>query len=241
MQRRIFASRQQPLTPCTQRSAMAFTESTTKSPKADVIATKFAAYEGDVDNDVFERESTAPPDSGSEFDGQCVSWASSRQSSLVSEVAKFPLPIDDLTSQCKIQGGQNTHGVVPAPVPEMMLDANVYASVGSVGHPLNCAPPCKYHFKRQGCKDGILCSRCHMCVWSRKAAREETKRITGKVAASTQKMTPDVSDKWMPDVPTEMCREMLLLQQYRNSPMYVRSSSELQCFNPPLYVPGRIR
>lgn len=41
------------------------------------------------------------------------------------------------------------------------------ASVGSIGHPVSCALACKYHFKRQNCKDGKLCVRCHLCRWSR--------------------------------------------------------------------------
>jgi len=38
-------------------------------------------------------------------------------------------------------------------------------SLGSEGHPNRCAAPCKYHWKKRGCKDGALCTRCHVCVW----------------------------------------------------------------------------
>mmetsp|Transcript_87878 Transcript_87878/g.204531 ORF Transcript_87878/g.204531 Transcript_87878/m.204531 type:complete len:282 (-) Transcript_87878:122-967(-) len=38
-------------------------------------------------------------------------------------------------------------------------------SVGSQGHPERCAPPCKYHSRKKGCKDGPSCSRCHRCPW----------------------------------------------------------------------------
>jgi hypothetical protein len=40
-------------------------------------------------------------------------------------------------------------------------------SVGSIGHPFTCNVACKYHSKKAGCKDGKLCSRCHLCRWSR--------------------------------------------------------------------------
>lgn len=40
-------------------------------------------------------------------------------------------------------------------------------SVGSVGHPHSCKLACKYFSKRNGCKDGLLCNRCHLCRWSR--------------------------------------------------------------------------
>mmetsp|Transcript_61128 Transcript_61128/g.138112 ORF Transcript_61128/g.138112 Transcript_61128/m.138112 type:complete len:291 (+) Transcript_61128:61-933(+) len=40
------------------------------------------------------------------------------------------------------------------------------ASVGSIGHPLKCAMPCKYFQKKsRGCKDGQTCERCHLCHW----------------------------------------------------------------------------
>eukprot|EP00931_Biecheleriopsis_adriatica_P107097 TRINITY_DN8142_c0_g2_i1.p1 TRINITY_DN8142_c0_g2~~TRINITY_DN8142_c0_g2_i1.p1 ORF type:complete len:295 (+),score=50.04 TRINITY_DN8142_c0_g2_i1:688-1572(+) len=40
-------------------------------------------------------------------------------------------------------------------------------SVGSIGHPLTCSPPCKYAMKAKGCKDGNLCTHCHQCRWIR--------------------------------------------------------------------------
>lgn len=40
-------------------------------------------------------------------------------------------------------------------------------SEGSVGHPTNCAAPCKYNGKNKGCKDGSDCTRCHLCHWQR--------------------------------------------------------------------------
>mmetsp|Transcript_32602 Transcript_32602/g.82187 ORF Transcript_32602/g.82187 Transcript_32602/m.82187 type:complete len:287 (-) Transcript_32602:177-1037(-) len=40
-------------------------------------------------------------------------------------------------------------------------------SIGSMGHPRTCAEGCKFFWKGKGCKDGTLCTRCHICRWSR--------------------------------------------------------------------------
>lgn len=40
------------------------------------------------------------------------------------------------------------------------------SSKGSVGHPKNCAKPCKYSRKAKGCKDGVDCDHCHICIWT---------------------------------------------------------------------------
>jgi len=45
---------------------------------------------------------------------------------------------------------------------------DVWPSVGSVGHPHACAGlGCKFFNKARGCKDGQLCTRCHLCRWNR--------------------------------------------------------------------------
>jgi len=36
-------------------------------------------------------------------------------------------------------------------------------SAGSTGHPHYCSLPCKYVWKKSGCKDGNKCTRCHLC------------------------------------------------------------------------------
>eukprot|EP00440_Ansanella_granifera_P076276 gb/GFBE01082775.1/.p1 GENE.gb/GFBE01082775.1/~~gb/GFBE01082775.1/.p1 ORF type:complete len:173 (+),score=19.05 gb/GFBE01082775.1/:1-519(+) len=41
------------------------------------------------------------------------------------------------------------------------------ASQGSIGHPFNCAEPCKFANKARGCKDGNACTHCHLCKWNR--------------------------------------------------------------------------
>mmetsp|Transcript_112346 Transcript_112346/g.177606 ORF Transcript_112346/g.177606 Transcript_112346/m.177606 type:complete len:202 (-) Transcript_112346:105-710(-) len=47
-------------------------------------------------------------------------------------------------------------------------------SIGSKGHPSQCAAPCKYVGKTRGCKDGAACDRCHLCDW--KHARNSRRR-----------------------------------------------------------------
>ena len=42
---------------------------------------------------------------------------------------------------------------------------------GSLGHPHACGPACKYAQKSRGCKDGDLCTRCHLCLWTRFSAK----------------------------------------------------------------------
>jgi len=64
-------------------------------------------------------------------------------------------------------------GVPPPPPPfggntstEALSD--LWPCVGSVGHPYACAGlGCKYSHKARGCKDGKLCTRCHLCRWNR--------------------------------------------------------------------------
>merc|ERR1712137_1283844 len=46
-------------------------------------------------------------------------------------------------------------------------DPGPLVSQGSVGHPYSCAEACKYAMKKNGCKDGALCDRCHQCEWRR--------------------------------------------------------------------------
>mmetsp|Transcript_49373 Transcript_49373/g.138878 ORF Transcript_49373/g.138878 Transcript_49373/m.138878 type:complete len:396 (-) Transcript_49373:74-1261(-) len=65
-------------------------------------------------------------------------------------------------------------------------------SVGSVGHPDWCAPPCKYAFRR-GCKDGTQCARCHLCRWSREA--EKTAKLRAEAGISAESHAPGGSSE----------------------------------------------
>ena len=49
-----------------------------------------------------------------------------------------------------------------------------YPSFGALNHPLGCGGPCKFYRTRRGCKDGPACLRCHLCVWNRKGANNES-------------------------------------------------------------------
>jgi len=55
--------------------------------------------------------------------------------------------------------------------PSCNADRQEQESCGSVGHPMTCASPCKFFWKRRGCKDGGLCKRCHICPWSETPTR----------------------------------------------------------------------
>lgn len=57
-------------------------------------------------------------------------------------------------------------------------------SIGSVYHPHGCAQPCKYFAKAKGCKDGMNCTRCHLCVWVRegKSRKKPRGKHTDEVA-----------------------------------------------------------
>lgn len=53
--------------------------------------------------------------------------------------------------------------------------ANI-VSVGTVGHPLQCGPPCKYVKRKGGCLDGAKCPNCHSCFWKRSKVYEDSTR-----------------------------------------------------------------
>jgi len=67
-------------------------------------------------------------------------------------------------------------GNVPSAVPASTDDVDVgdmsqsdravtSVSVGSIGHPASCGVACKHSEKTSDCKDGLLCSHCHLCTW----------------------------------------------------------------------------
>jgi len=58
-----------------------------------------------------------------------------------------------------------------SPSPEHAQGKAWWPSVGSQGHPLCCQFPCKYVRKRKGCKDGLNCTRCHLCQFSKSGAK----------------------------------------------------------------------
>eukprot|EP00930_Biecheleria_cincta_P036280 TRINITY_DN24898_c0_g1_i1.p1 TRINITY_DN24898_c0_g1~~TRINITY_DN24898_c0_g1_i1.p1 ORF type:complete len:442 (+),score=71.07 TRINITY_DN24898_c0_g1_i1:47-1372(+) len=65
-----------------------------------------------------------------------------------------------------------------------MQEVLLLASVGSLGHPYSCGPACKYAMKGK-CKDGRLCSHCHLCRWMRQSVKRCNKtpiEITARVS-----------------------------------------------------------
>lgn len=76
------------------------------------------------------------------------------------DMAATPATNDPVSSACE----KNTTNAATI-VPELGTDC---PSIGSMNHPGACGLACKYHNKTSGCKDGLLCMRCHLCRWQRK-------------------------------------------------------------------------
>jgi len=62
-----------------------------------------------------------------------------------------------------------------SPSPAHAQNTSWWPSIGSQGHPLCCQLPCKYVGKKKGCKDGLSCTRCHLCQFSKSGARHSFK------------------------------------------------------------------
>jgi len=65
-------------------------------------------------------------------------------------------------------------------------------SYGSVGHPYTCAEPCKYVKKKRGCKDGVSCSRCHLCTWFHKRSAKQGVPLAPAGDAAAAAAVPNV-------------------------------------------------
>jgi len=52
-------------------------------------------------------------------------------------------------------------------------DAPPVVSVGSLGHPAECAEACPYVKRKTGCKMGMDCSKCHLCFWQRPVVKQQ--------------------------------------------------------------------
>ena len=63
-------------------------------------------------------------------------------------------------------------------------------SVGSVGHPYSCSNPCKYVWRKRGCRDGTNCPNCHYCKWQRKPKDEEDEESAPTPQSSGSTVTP---------------------------------------------------
>jgi len=67
--------------------------------------------------------------------------------------------------ECKARLSQKLCHIQPPP-PSPPLNESL-PSAGSAGHPHCCSLPCKYVRKSRGCKDGLKCTRCHLCRFTR--------------------------------------------------------------------------
>eukprot|EP00929_Paragymnodinium_shiwhaense_P015565 TRINITY_DN123676_c0_g1_i1.p1 TRINITY_DN123676_c0_g1~~TRINITY_DN123676_c0_g1_i1.p1 ORF type:complete len:229 (+),score=22.37 TRINITY_DN123676_c0_g1_i1:90-776(+) len=66
-------------------------------------------------------------------------------------------------------------------------------SLGSAGHPWSCALPCKFVMRTRSCKDGVQCTRCHLCKWTKGSERRKRADLR-KVEANQQlRKTPTAS------------------------------------------------
>lgn len=75
--------------------------------------------------------------------------------------------ISSSSGQVATNSGSQTH---EAPPPQT-------ASLGTLGHPFTCSTPCRHVWRIGGCKDGVMCKRCHQCRWTRAAERQSSVSI----------------------------------------------------------------
>lgn len=69
-----------------------------------------------------------------------------------------------------------TNTALDEKIPEIECASNCggsWPSVGSKGHPYFCGQVCKFAWRKKGCKDGKNCTHCHICRYTRKAARAQ--------------------------------------------------------------------
>merc|ERR1712218_348948 len=94
-----------------------------------------------------------------------VSWSLVRESALqtrarsASPLGRAIAQYDDPCASAKI--------APPAKIPGYVKCSG---SIGSLGHPIFCNAPCKFIWRRCGCKDGDACDRCHLCRFTHQSA-----------------------------------------------------------------------
>eukprot|EP00930_Biecheleria_cincta_P070814 TRINITY_DN58416_c0_g1_i1.p1 TRINITY_DN58416_c0_g1~~TRINITY_DN58416_c0_g1_i1.p1 ORF type:complete len:516 (+),score=52.57 TRINITY_DN58416_c0_g1_i1:63-1610(+) len=98
-----------------------------------------------------------------------------------------------------------TSGVPPTPQqhlamrpPTLCMQAkklNQVASLGTLGHPLSCAPPCKYVKRQGGCREGVNCTQCHECFWTRQPNPRSPQNLASTCAdMSREASKPEISE-----------------------------------------------
>jgi len=69
-------------------------------------------------------------------------------------------------------------------------DKVAYAlSVGSRGHPHQCASACRYVRRKSGCRNGAACPNCHACLWRRNLVDDK------EPADSDQEDAPEINNE----------------------------------------------
>mmetsp|Transcript_64079 Transcript_64079/g.152821 ORF Transcript_64079/g.152821 Transcript_64079/m.152821 type:complete len:303 (+) Transcript_64079:173-1081(+) len=82
---------------------------------------------------------------------------------------------------------QQRKSVHPSLAPGAKAGTEVVSiSVGSVGHPHECALPCKYNSKARGCKDGANCVRCHICPWRGNSKYQKSRLVAASPESNDQ-------------------------------------------------------
>jgi len=79
---------------------------------------------------------------------------------LTSDFVELP---PGLPAKISVANDMNDVSTFPSEPP-----VDLCSSIGSLGHPHSCGLACKYASRPSGCKDGRMCSRCHICRWQRK-------------------------------------------------------------------------
>merc|ERR1719424_1374602 len=93
-----------------------------------------------------------------------------------SRYAGIPFPAQEDVSSTFPVALSRPHALLPAdrgrilpprdlvpPPPQPPGHQQMLASIGSCGHPNDCERPCKYVWKKKGCRDGAKCLHCHFC------------------------------------------------------------------------------
>lgn len=107
----------------------------------------------------------------------------------LTKISQEPPQFDNRTTCGECEVSKNSQGVVqtsgpwqvpPPPLalawqtdksvtsPACPADCSQLPSRGSFGHPFRCRAPCKYAFRRSGCRNGYECVCCHLCKWTRR-------------------------------------------------------------------------
>jgi len=106
-------------------------------------------------------------------DVSCVTCASPSSGSPCGDIDIY---IAESTT-CELSSGKmlsvscTTHPRTRSPSPVSRDDW--WPTKGSIGHPYSCQAPCRFQHRGKGCKDGSSCDKCHLCRFTRAAARQK--------------------------------------------------------------------